>query len=126
MLEENPQDAFIRIRESILRELTVKSFWIIAYIVQFVLGEEYGRLVALVYLEKHLEGWRDDPNPEETRQRVKIVIEHYGLGWKELEPCLLEAERYGLREFACVLRETKEVKDTRDIRDTREARECRS
>lgn len=104
LLCDEREDTFLAIREAVSRELTVRSFWIISYIVQYVLGEDYGRLVALLYIERQLELWQEEPNPEEARQRLRIVVDNFRLGRKDVEPLALEAERRGLRELLGVLR----------------------
>lgn len=102
LCEKDEKAAFEIIRPSIEEELCEKTFWVVAYMVGYVLGDEYGRTVAVMYIERLLKAWKDDCL-EEEKEQIQAVIEFYGLHGDNLARLLELGESLQLKEAHSLL-----------------------
>jgi hypothetical protein len=58
------------------------------YLVQFVLGEQFGREVAKMFVRKQLVCWEEAERAAEAMARVRIVGEYFNIKWEEVKDCL--------------------------------------
>lgn len=58
-MEKEPKQAYQKIKGNIEQEITLRNFWAVAYIVQYVLGEEFGKDIAVLFVEKQIKNWEE-------------------------------------------------------------------
>jgi hypothetical protein len=73
LCERDAKEAFSIIKSNIEADLNERTFWMIAHLVGHVLGDEFSRRVAVMYVERVIHEWRDNIVSQSKEQIDSIV-----------------------------------------------------